>query len=195
MSDDANKKGRVVIVSGPSGVGKSTICKRVMERLDNAYLSISATTRPKSDGEVDGEDYWFITEQEFRDRIDEGLFLEYAQVFENFYGTPRDKVDEALTQGRTVILEIDVQGARQAKTEYPDAVMVFILPPTHKELAERMNSRGREDGKTAELRLDLADNEIAAAWQYYDHMVINDDLEQAVREVTEIIDQNAGGTE
>ncbi|MHC4388272.1 MAG: guanylate kinase [Planctomycetota bacterium] len=195
MSDDANKKGRVVIVSGPSGVGKSTICKRVMERLDNAYLSISATTRPKSDGEVDGEDYWFITEREFRDRIDEGLFLEYAQVFENFYGTPRDKVDEALTQGRTVILEIDVQGARQAKTEYPDAVMVFILPPTHKELAERMNSRGREDGKTAELRLDLADNEIAAAWQYYDHMVINDDLEQAVREVTEIIDQNAGGTE
>ncbi|MHC4259988.1 MAG: guanylate kinase [Planctomycetota bacterium] len=195
MSDEANKKGRVVIVSGPSGVGKSTICKRVMERLDNAYLSISATTRLKSDSEVDGEDYWFITEQEFRDRIDKGLFLEYAQVFENFYGTPRDKVDEALVQCRTVILEIDVQGAKQAKTEYPDAVMIFILPPSHKELAERMNSRAREDDKTAELRLDLADNEIAAAWQYYDHMVINDDLEQAVREVTEIIDQNVGGTE
>lgn len=192
MSD---KKGRVVIVSGPSGVGKSTICKRVMEQLDNAYLSISVTTRPKSDGEVDGGDYWFITEQEFRDRIDKGLFLEYAEVFDNFYGTPRDKVDEALAQGRTVILEIDVQGARQARTAYPDAVMIFILPPSHKELSERMNSRGREDGKTAELRLDLADDEIAAAWQYYDHMVINDDFEQAVREVTEIIDQNIGGTE
>jgi guanylate kinase len=195
MSEQKNNEGRIVIISGPSGVGKSTICKEAIKRLDNAYLSISVTTRPKSESEVDGGDYWFITEQEFQERIRKGLLLEYAEVFGNFYGTPKDKVDEALAQGRTVILEIDVEGAKQARTKYPDALMIFILPPSHKELAQRLNERGREDNERSEIRLDLADDEIAAAWQYYKHMVINDDLEQAVREVTEIIEQSAGGKE
>ena len=195
MSKQKNEKGRVVIISGPSGVGKSTICEGVVKRIDNAYLSVSVTTRDKSESEVDGEDYWFITEQEFQERIRKGLLLEHAEVFGNLYGTPKDKVDEALAQGRTAILEIDVQGAKQAKTKYPDAVMIFILPPSQRELAERMNGRGREEEKAAEMRLDLADDEIAAAWQHYDHMVINDDLEQAVREVTEIIKQCVGGKE
>jgi guanylate kinase len=195
MSGQKNDKGRVVVISGPSGVGKSTICKEAIKRLGNACLSVSVTTRPRSESEVDGEDYWFITEQEFRERIEKGLLLEYAEVFGNFYGTPKDKVGEALAQGRTVILEIDVQGAKQAKREYPDALMIFILPPSHKELAQRLNERGREDDDTTEIRLDLADDEIAAAWQYYKHMVINDDLEQAVSEVTEIIEQSVGGTE
>jgi len=195
MSKQKNEKGRVVIISGPSGVGKSTICEGVVKRIDNAYLSVSVTTRDKSESEVDGEDYWFITEQEFQERIRKGLLLEHAEVFGNLYGTPKDKVDEALAQGRTAILEIDVQGAKQAKTKYPDAVMIFILPPSQRELAERMNGRGREEEKAAEMRLDLADDEIAAAWQHYEHMVINDDLEQAVREVTEIIEQSIGGKE
>lgn len=158
-------------------------------------LSVSVTTRPKSEEEVDGGDYWFISEQQFQERIRKGLLLEYAEVFGNLYGTPKDKIDEALQRGSNVILEIDVQGAKQAKLIYPEAVMIFILPPSQKELAQRMNGRGREDEKAAEIRLDLADDEIAAAWQHYKHMVINGDLEQAVSEVTEIIEQSVGGTE
>ena len=195
MSEQKNKKGKIVIISGPSGVGKSTICREVVKRVDNAYLSVSVTTRPKSEEEVDGGDYWFISEQQFQERIRKGLLLEYAEVFGNLYGTPKDKIDEALQRGSNVILEIDVQGAKQAKLIYPEAVMIFILPPSQKELAQRMNGRGREDEKAAEIRLDLADDEIAAAWQYYKHMVINGDLEQAVSEVTEIIEQSVGGTE
>ncbi|MHC4337294.1 MAG: guanylate kinase [Planctomycetota bacterium] len=168
MSKQTNNKGRIVIISGPSGVGKSTICKEVMKRVESAYLSVSVTTRPKSESEIDGDDYWFITEQEFQEQIRKGLLLEHAEVFGNLYGTPKDKVEEALAQGRTVILEIDVQGA---------------------------NGRGREERKAAEVRLDMADDEIAAAWQHYDHMVINDDLEQAVREVTEMIERCVGGKE
>jgi len=188
MNGAKNRKGKVVIVSGPSGVGKSTICKEVAKRLNNVYLSVSITTRPRSETEVDGQDYWFISEQEFQERIDKGLLLEYAEVFGHLYGTPKDKVDEALKRARTVILEIDVQGAKQTKAIFPDAVMIFILPPSAKTLAERMNRRGREGSEAAEERLDGADAEIAAAWQYYKHMVINEDLQQAVSECVQIID-------
>jgi len=188
MNGAKNRKGKVVIVSGPSGVGKSTICKEVAKRLNNIYLSVSITTRPRSETEVDGQDYWFISEQEFQERIDKGLLLEYADVFGHLYGTPKDKVDEALNRARTVILEIDVQGAKQAKAIFPDAVMIFILPPSARTLAERMNRRGREGSEAAEERLDGAGAEIAAAWQYYKHMVINEDLQQAVSECVQIID-------
>jgi guanylate kinase len=153
-------------------------------------LSVSATTRPKSDAEVDGRDYWFLSGQEFRDRISRGQFLEHAKVFGNWYGTPKDKVEQALQAGRTLILEIDVQGAGQVKALYPDAMMIFILPPSERVLAERMDRRGRDDDESAEKRLEGASDEIAAAWQHYKHMVINDDLEQAVNECIQII-QNA----
>jgi len=186
------RKGKVVIVSGPSGVGKSTICREAVKRLNNVYLSVSVTTRPKSETEVDGQDYWFISEEQFREHIAKGRLLEYAEVFDHLYGTPKDKVDEALQAGKTVILEIDVQGAKQAKVIYPDAETIFILPPTQRKLAERINRRGREDAEATEERLNGASGEIAAAWQYYKHMVINDDLEQAVKEVVEIIRQATG---
>jgi guanylate kinase len=188
-------KGKVVVVSGPSGVGKSTICKEVVNRLNNAHLSVSVTTRPKSESEVDGRDYWFISEQQFQQRINKGLLLEYAEVFGHLYGTPKDKVEEALQAGETIILEIDVQGAKQVKAIYPAAVMIFILPPSQRELAERMNLRGREDSEATEERLNGAGTEIAAAWQYYEYMVINDDLEQAVKEVVQIIKQSIGEKE
>jgi len=188
MNQTNDKKGKVVIVSGPSGVGKSTICKGIVERLGAVYLSVSVTTRPKSESEVDGGDYWFVSEEEFRERIERGLLLEYAEVFGHLYGTPRDKVEEALEAGKVVILEIDVQGAKQAKAVFPDAVMIFVLPPSAKILAERMDHRGRDDDEVAEERLDEAGAEIAAAWQYYKHMVINDDLQQAVNECVQIID-------
>jgi len=191
MNDIGNRKGKVVIVSGPSGVGKSTICEEVVKRLDNIYLSISVTTRPKSEAEVDGQDYWFISEQEFQERINKGLLLEHAEVFGHLYGTPKDKVEEAVRAGKTVILEIDVQGAKQARVFFPDAVMIFILPPTEKDLVERMDNRGREAADAAEERLSGASNEIAAAWQYYKHMVINKDLQQAVDECVQIIEDSS----
>ena len=192
MNETKRRKGKMVIVSGPSGVGKSTICKEAVKRLKNVYFSVSVTTRPRSEAEIDGQDYWFISESEFQERIDKGLLLEYAEVFGHLYGTPKDKVDEALQAGKSVILEIDVQGAKQAKRTYRDVVMIFILAPSQKELAERMKLRGREDIEAAQKRLDEAGTEIAAAWQYYEHMVINDDLQQAVSEVVQIIQQSGG---
>ncbi|UCF43182.1 MAG: guanylate kinase [Planctomycetota bacterium] len=192
MKEQTDKKGKVVIVSGPSGVGKSTICEKAVKQLNNAYLSVSVTTRPKAESEVDGEDYRFISEEEFKEQFNKGLLLEHAKVFGHHYGTPKDKVDEALQAGKTVILEIDVQGGKQVKMVYPDSTMIFILPPTQRELAERMSFRAREDAETAEGRLDEAGTEIAAAWQYYEHMVINDDLDQAVKEVVQIIEGSQG---
>jgi guanylate kinase len=188
MTDTKSKQGKVVIVSGPSGVGKSTICKEMVKRLTNACLSVSVTTRPKSRTEVNGRDYWFISDKEFQERVDKGLLLEHAKVFGHFYGTPKDKVTEAMKDGKVVILEIDVQGARQIKAVFPDAVMIFILPPSAKELAERLDHRGREGVEAAEKRLNGASAEIAAAWQYYKHMVINEDLQQAVNECVQIIE-------
>ncbi len=192
MNNTENSKSNVVIMSGPSGVGKSTICKEVVKRFDNVYLSVSVTTRPKSEAEVDGQDYWFISEQEFQERIDKGLLLEHAEVFGHLYGTPRDKVEEAVQAGKNVILEIDVQGAKQALTIFPDAVMIFVLPPTEKDLVKRMDNRGREAADAAEKRLTGASDEIAAAWQYYKHMIINEDLQQAVDECVQIIEDSSG---
>jgi len=192
MNDTEKSKGKVVIMSGPSGVGKSTICKEVVKRFDNVYLSVSVTTRPKSKAEVDGQDYWFISEQEFQERLDKNLLLEHAEVFGHLYGTPRDKVEEAVQAGKNVILEIDVQGAKQAQAIFPDAVMIFVLPPTEKDLVKRMDNRGREAADAAEKRLTGASDEIAAAWQYYKHMVINEDLQQAVDECVQIIEDSGG---
>ena len=176
-----------MIVSGPSGVGKSTICKEVAKQLNNVSLSVSATTRPKDQTEVDGQDYWFISKQEFQERVNKGLFLEHAEVFGHLYGTPKNKVEEELRAGKTIILEIDVQGAKQVKATVPEVIMIFILPPSARVLAERMDKRAREDAEAAEERLDGASAEIAVAWQYYEHMVINEDLQQAISEVVQII--------
>jgi len=187
MNTSDTATGKIVIVSGPSGVGKSTICREVARRIENVYLSVSVTTRPRGKGEKHGKNYWFISKEQFQQRVGRGEFLEHAEVFGHLYGTPKDKVEQALNQGKTVILEIDVQGARQVKVTYPDAVMVFILPPSAKVLAERLGRRGRDNSQAAEDRLGGASDEIAAAWQYYQHMVINENLEQAIKEVMQII--------
>jgi len=187
MNKSENNIPLLVIISGPSGVGKTTICSEVVKRVDNVYLSTSLTSRAKAEEEVNGQHYRFVSREKFENMIQADELLEYAEVFGNLYGTPREPVEQALQEGKTAILEIDVQGAKQVKTIYPDAVMIFILPPRQQDLAERMNGRGREDEKTAEQRLNLAGTEIAAAWQHYDNMVINDELEQAVEEVVQII--------
>ena len=151
MSRLQASKGIIVVISGPSGVGKGTICKELVKRLSDACLSVSVTTRPRTPKEVDGRDYWFVSKDEFQRRIKNGLLLEHAEVFGNFYGTPKDKVDEAIAAGKVVILEIDVQGGKQIKKLYPDTVMVFILAPTAKELAGRL--RGRERRKKLKAKI------------------------------------------
>jgi len=180
------KNGKIVIISGPSGAGKSTICREVVKRTANVELSVSVTTRPKSETEVDGKDYRFISKQEFEKLIAAESLLEYAEVFGNFYGTPKEPVQRALKAGRTILLEIDVRGARRAKAVYPQAVMIFILPPTHRELKQRLTARGREKAEAARRRLSKAGAEIAAK-KYYDYQVLNDNLAEAVEKVVRII--------
>ena len=187
MEKRQNKKGKLVVISGPSGVGKGTICKQLVRRLDNVCLSISAATRAKAKTEVDGKDYYFLSREQFENRIKEGSLLEYAEVFGNFYGTPKDKVDEAIAAGKTVILEIDVQGGRQVKAKCPDAVMIFIMPPTTKALVERITGRGRDAADVVQKRLAKADAEIKAAGNLYEYKIVNDDLEQAINKIMEII--------
>jgi len=181
--------GIIVVISGPSGVGKSTICRELLNRFDNTHLSVSVTTRPKSEAETEGKDYWFVSREEFKKRIEKGMLLEYAEVFGNFYGTPKDKVDEQLAAGKIVILEIDVQGGIQVKKIYPDAVTIFILAPTQKDLAGRLFGRGRDDEQTAKRRLGQSENEIAQAKKYYRFMVVNDKIERAVGEIVKIISE------
>ena len=187
MEKRQNKKGKLVVISGPSGVGKGTICKQLVRRLNDVCLSISATTRSKAKTEVDGKDYYFLPREQFEKRIKEGSLLEYAEVFGNFYGTPKDKVDEATAAGKTVILEIDIQGGRQVKAKCPDAVMIFIMPPTTKALVERITGRGRDAADVVQKRLAKANAEIEAAGNLYEYKIVNDDLEQAINEVMEII--------
>lgn len=189
MAENSNKKNKLVIVSGPSGVGKTSICRRLAEKLD-AFLSVSVTTRPPGKNETEGLDYHFIPHDEFQRLIDQDELLEYAQIFENYYGTPKQPVEQALRRGKIVILEIDANGALQVKEQFPETLMIFVLPPTQAELADRINNRGRESEQARDARLQGASSEIARAWQHYQHMVINDDLEQAVNETIQIINKH-----
>ena len=190
MSDQKQDKPKLVIISGPSGVGKSTICHELLNRID-AILSVSDTTRTPGQGETSGKDYNFLSQEQFDEKVKTGQFLEHAEVFGHNYGTPKEPVEQALKQGKNVILEIDVQGARMVKQTYPDALMIFILPPSQSDLVGRMTARARgENADIARLRLNSAGREIAAAWQYYEYMVINADVNQAVEEIIQIIHGN-----
>lgn len=187
-----NLPGTLVVLSGPSGVGKSTICRRLVEKF-GASLSVSATTRPQGRREIDGQDYWFLSREQFEDKIRCGEFLEYAEVFGNLYGTPADAVRQMLAEGKTVILEIDIQGGRAVRKMFPKALLLFILPPDMKALAERIQGRNRgEDADTLRRRLEAAQREIDEAKTFYTKMIVNDDLEKAIREVVEAIGQNCG---
>ncbi len=181
------KTGQLIVVSGPSGVGKGTICRAVMLRLPEVCLSVSATTRPQAETEVDGQDYYFMTRDVFEVGISEGRFLEYAEVFGNYYGTPKDKIDSLLSEGKTVFLEIDVQGGRQAKALYPNALLLFVLPPDMDTLNQRLRLRGRDTREIASRRLREAEAEIDAAKEFYEHFVVNDNLKQTIETVVGII--------
>ncbi len=178
-------KGRLFVISGPSGTGKGTICKELVKD-DKISLSVSMTTRSPREGEVHGVSYFFASKDEFLQKIDAGGFLEYAEVFGNYYGTPKMEVLEMLDEGIDVLLEIDVQGALQIKEVYPEAVLVFILPPSMEELRSRLSGRGTETQDVIERRLGKAAHEISFAVQY-DYAVINDQLDEAVENVRTVI--------
>jgi guanylate kinase len=183
----AQCKGKLVVISGPSGSGKSTICRDVIGRT-GAFLSVSCTTRMPGNAETNGKEYWFISQDDFEKRIAADGFIEYANVYGNYYGTPRQSVEEAVAAGKLAILEIDVQGGLLIKKQYPEAVLVFIMPPTVEELLGRIENRGRgEDEASKKRRLEAAQKEIETARKAYDHIVVNDVLERAIEDVVNIV--------
>jgi guanylate kinase len=179
------QKNKLFIISAPSGCGKGTILSEILKD-KNFYLSVSATTRSPRDGEIDGVNYRFMSTAEFEGLIESGNMLEYAQYCGNYYGTPIDKVKENLSQGKNVILEIEVQGAMQVKEKFPDAVLIFIVPPSLEVLKERLTKRNTEDEDTINLRVQTAEKELQFKNEY-DYIVVNDVLEDAVAELKKIM--------
>ena len=185
------KKGKLFVVSGPSGSGKSTLCKALVQRTD-VQLSISATTRPKSDMETDGKNYYFLTEKEFREKIETDQLLEHACVFGHYYGTPAAPVIKELQQGNSVLLEIDVQGAAQVFPKLPQATGILVLPPSDEELKRRLVDRARDGEAVIAKRLSQAHREIDQATKSgnYHHTIINDDLDLAIDRIVAIVADN-----
>lgn len=188
MGASSSQKGLLVILSGPSGVGKSTITAAVRERLD-AALSISMTTRDQRPGEEDGVNYHFVNHKHFKQEVLLGNLLEYAEVYENYYGTPKGPVDEVLAAGGVMLLEIDVKGARQVKAKMPEGFAVFINPPSEETLLTRLRGRGREGEEIIQKRYAAARKEMAEAKACgaYDAFVVNEDLQVAIDEICALI--------
>ena len=180
------RRGKTCIVSGPSGVGKSTVLKALLEKRSNVYFSVSATTRTPRPGETDGVHYHFLDVDTFRQWIARDEFLEYAEYVGNFYGTPKKFVDEAMDQGRDVILDIEIQGAIQVCSKRPDTVRIFIAPPSWTELERRLTDRGTDSPEKIQKRLLRAKVEFQTA-HTYDYFVINDTVEEAVEELNAIM--------
>ncbi len=183
-------KGRLFVVSGPSGVGKGSLIREMLSRYPRLELSISATTRSPREGEVDGVDYHFLKEEEFQERLDRGDFLEWAEVYGHRYGTLSGPVRRALKEGRDVVLEIDVQGARQVMRAMPEAVSIFVSPVSLGQLEERLRKRGTESEEQLKRRLEKAEWEMSEG-RLFRHQVINDCLEDAIKSICEIYERES----
>ncbi len=181
-----NKKGILVVVSGFAGSGKGTLMKKLMTDYDDYALSVSATTRLPRPGEVDGREYFFKTVEEFKKMIAEEEFIEYAQYVSNYYGTPKKYVKEQLSQGKDVILEIEIQGALQIKEKFPEALLLFVTPPSAEILKNRLIGRGTEEAPVIQKRLERAREE-AEGIEKYDYFVINDELDRCALQMHQII--------
>ena len=182
-----NRKGIIIVVSGFSGAGKGTLMKALTSKYDNYALSVSATTRNPRPGEVNGREYFFVSNEEFEKLIQENGLIEHAGYVDHYYGTPRKFVEDKLSQGIDVILEIEIQGARQIKEQYPDAVLLFVMPPSAAELEKRLRGRGTETEEVILQRLKRAREE-SVGIEKYDYLVINDDLEQCTERLHNIIE-------
>jgi guanylate kinase len=178
--------GNVFVISAPSGTGKSTLTQRLVSRTEGLIFSISTTTRPPREGEVEGRDYFFVDADTFDARIAEGGFLEWVEVYGNRYGTGRDWIIEQLGKGVDVLLDIETMGAAALKERMPDAVMIFLLPPSAAELERRLRGRGKDSEEQIRLRLAYARNELEH-FAEYDHLIVNDDLEAAYRQLESVV--------
>lgn len=188
-------RGKLIVVSGPSGAGKSTLIRQALDVVPRLTYSVSATTRAPREGEVDGRDYIFLTREEFEERIREGWFLEWAEYSGNLYGTPEHRVEELLSKGLSVILEIELQGARKVREKRPEAVMIFVQAPSLEETRKRLEGRATEDEKALEARMTTALTEVSAKDEF-DYEVINSDRWQAREGIIRIMrDIVEGGTE
>ncbi len=181
-------EGILFVLSGPSGVGKGTVLDRLFETYNGINYSVSMTTREPRQGEVEGEDYFFVSEEEFIEIMERDGFLETARVHGNYYGTPRSYVEETLAKGEDIILEIDIQGANQVRDIFPEAVFIFLKPPSLEALSKRLDKRGTETQKSREIRLENAKAEMAEA-DNFDHVVLNDKLDNAVVKLKAIIER------
>lgn len=179
-------KGLLIVISGPSGAGKGTICKRLLQKNPQLSLSVSATTRIPRSGEIDGINYYFMNKLQFENRIKDDDFLEYAEVYDNYYGTPKSNVEEILKSGRDVILEIDIQGALKVKENIENGVFIFILPPSMEELKQRIIKRGSETPESLMKRFKSAYQEINFVSRY-NYAVVNDEVEAATEKIEAII--------
>ena len=181
-----NQQGILVVVSGFSGAGKGTLMKELLKRYDNYALSVSATTRQPREGEKDGEDYFFVNREYFQQMIEEGRLVEYAQYVNHYYGTPRDYVEQQLEAGKDVILEIEIQGALKVKKRFPDALLIFVTPPSAGELRRRLVGRGTETIEVINARLRRAAEE-ASGMEAYDYLLINDEIDACVEQMHQLI--------
>lgn len=183
---EVDLKGFLIVLSGPSGTGKNTLMNHVIPRIPNLQYSVSATTRKPRPGEVDGVDYFFVSEQEFDQMVDKGIFLEWAEFMGNRYGTPRAFVEHQINQGKAVIMDVDIQGALQVKRCMSDAVLVFLLPPTRDELKNRLEKRGKDPADTITQRLEHSFKELEHIVEY-DYFIMNDKLANATERLITII--------